>query len=701
MYITTSQLNLIYGLLIIALFSPLMANAQKVQLEVITPGQNAVISGQNLFVSVKVDSQYKFSGVNTVQVFLDDNLLKGITKVKNNTMNFVYPHKIKTGKHKIRVVSRFAGINNLQGGTWTFYAGKKDGIKASTVNKSEKDNLKIRGSISMDYRTEQLSGPGVALRQEPLNTQNLNVDLTAAYKGVEIPVRIFATNNNIYSTQSMNFFQAGFKTRWMELSAGDLNPSFDRLVVGGVRLRGIGLKLKSHLSTIQVYYGDMTSPVNGSLQVYSAGLGILPTNMADSTHYIVSGTYRRTLIAARAELGSVRDELKLCFTGAKVKDDTSSIRYGLAPKDNLALGTDLTLKLFHKSVIINAGIAASIITNDISTGPISKKTLDTSFKVNTSFDPVDYQSLIILNASTLPARPSSYIENLASYTQLNYGNKYQVFMVEYKNTGSLYNSLANPFMPRDYEGVTANEKIYLFKRKISMGGGYQNYNNNLSGINYMKIHTEGYNGSLFLNPGKNWPNISVNYLKQSRTGYSSIIDMQGINDQITNYNANLNYTLKTLGLQHRLRLNYNYSNRADLFNSQNKFSSTNVMAGISENIGKRLNINADLGKATITGTAGTLSDMVLYNIGLDFEIIQKHLHTSLYLSNNKTTMSVFTNETYRQSIIAKASFRFLKGMGIDIEGGYQPYIDVTNSNNNYNEIYGYIRYSCDLGSIFK
>ena len=691
--------------MLLFIIGPHLAHAYangKITLDVLTPKPGAYVPNANLFVSATVDAKHSFVSANKVDVFLDGFLINGILKINKNKMSFLYPATISSGKHKLRVEVKLKGVNQPLRGTWEFYAGKKDYINHGKDTVKSYEDFQLTGIVSVDNRSELLSGSGKDLRQEPNATRTVNIDATARYKGIEIPVRVFATNNNNPALQSMNYFQVGLRTRWLELEAGDLNISFDKLVLSGIRLTGAGIKLKNHLTSIKVYYGDMARPIDGALRVYTPGTGILPSNLVNDSQYVETGVYRRKVVAGRLELCSPKDEIRLCASVFKAKDDVSSIKYGLAPKDNVAAGTDITLRFFHRRITIQSGLAVSVLTNDISSGAISKHILDSTYHVNAPVDPQKYERIIILNASTQPAQLSASFDNMASYVSLNVTNKFQTFTADYKNFGAIYYSLGNPFMLSNYKGLNAQEKISMLKKRVSFSVGYRDYSNNLNGASDVKVHTTGLNGNLFLNPGTKWPTFMFNYINQNRTGTSELVSRPGINDEFSNYMVNINYNSSFWKLRHLFRFMLNISDRTDHVNQQNQFSASNFMFGIGEHLTNGLNVNADIGKAVITSQyGGTLSDITIYNFSLDWQLKPQKYFAGLSVSNTTTMNTLYANQAYRLSFTGKFGYKFYKGMGIDVEAGYQPYIDQVNEQNSYSELFGYIRYTYDLGRIFS
>ena len=695
--------------LILLLQIPCSYSYAQVDITVITPKPDSLVPSNNLFISVETDSNLHFVSASNVEFYLDDYLLNGITKVTGNKVRFVYPHKIRDGKHTIKIEAKFKEYKRLQHGTWVFYSGKKGNRYSTHDNKPPaKAEFKITGMVSIDDREEFITGiHGDSLRQEPAHTRTVNIDAVASYKNMEIPLKIFATTDNVPGIQSMNYFQVGFRNKWLDIAAGDLNPTFDQLILAGVRVQGVGVKLKSHLSSIQFYYGDMTNPVSGILQPYVPGTGVIPTNVipvpgyTDSFKYVVPGVYKRTMIAARAELGSIRDDIKLGFTAFKAKDDTNSIQNGLLPKDNVAGGIDVTVKALHKKLVVKFGAAMSILTNDISGGTISLDTLKQSYHVDPPFDPMKFRNIIILNASTLPANISPAFNDMASFATLSYTTKIQTLTIEAKDIGPLYYSLGNPFLLNDYQGVTAGERFSLFKKKVNIGLGYQFYSNDLDSTTYAKVYTQGLNGNLMVNPGAKWPNFSFNYLSLSRNGTSYVPDIPNVADNLTTYVFNVNYSVKFREIKHTFRVIVNICNRNDQINPQNYYASRNVMLGIGETVSKQLSISADVGKTIMTGYENSnISGMLVYNASIDWQIKPGKYFTSFAVSNNQTLVTPFSDPTFRFSFIGRFGYRFYKGMGLNFECGYQPFIDQTYSSLSYNEVYGYLRYTCELGKLF-
>ena len=91
-----------------------------------------------------------------------------------------------------------------------------------------------------------------------------------------------------------------------------------------------------------------------------------------------------------------------------------------------------------------------------------------------------------------------------------------------------------------------------------------------------------------------------------------------------------------------------------------------------------------------------IANMFTYSSFIDWKIIPKKLFTSFGIANNRNMAGILSSSSSRMSYVYKLGYRFAKGMGLDLEGGYTPYKDYYNSINNYDEKYVYLRYTYDF-----
>ncbi len=663
------------------------ASAQQQEWQILSPLPDSVVADEYLLIAVELPTSVQGE---KLRLYIDNEQVKGNIRLAGQRLSYLHTTSLAPGQHKIRIET---GVPEQQR-EWRFFYRNRD--FAPTKRHPQ---VTLSGTVVAENRTTFLSGTGQDLRQEPNHTTSLGVDMVARYKNAELPVRIFLTSNNRFSTQSMNYYQVGFRNKWVELQAGDLNPDMDRLILTGVRLRGVGAKLKAGGSSIQFFTGELNRAYEGSLITYTPGSGMLPTNPVNDSQFIAPGTYKRAMSAVRIEVGNKTEIFKVGVNAFKAKDVVSSIRYGIAPKENLAGGLDLGLKLFKKSVTFQSGLAASILTNNISNGVINKTTLDTTFGIKLPFDPAAFKDIITLNASTVPAS----LENadfIAWYGTVNYVNKYQSFYVEYRRNGPLFNSLGNPFLRFNYDGFIVGERFALFKRKMSIDLNYQNYSNDLNQSLPVKVHTQNYRTNLTLNPGTKWPIVFLNYLGQFRDGRSNSESIQQVHDVLNNYVVGANLNRRFWDIDHHFRTMLNLSTRQDRLRPANQFTSWNATVGITERFSERYSLNLDVGKMSIVGADDKpIADYLTYNVSFDWQAHPQKLLLTAAFSNNTSFATEYTGTAHRMAALLRMRYNFYKGMGLDFEGGYQPYRNELNSAEDYDESYVFIRYTCDLAAL--
>ncbi|MFI5221441.1 MAG: hypothetical protein ACHQK8_03875 [Bacteroidia bacterium] len=674
----------------------------EVQWQVLSPLPNIPINaGEYLFISVVVNDKFTFNAED-VKIYLDGQLLTATVRATGNRMSAITPTALLSGNHKIEIWTRFLGTEIFKYHGWYVTVVSSPGDEAAK-NKSIFKDVTFAGRIDMDNKQEFLSGSdaALALRQEPLFTRTINVNVDAKYKDLTIPIRYFGTSDNDNSApQSRNYFQSGFKYKGLEVLVGDVNPNFDKLILTGVRVNGFKASIRWGNSAIMFTSGDLNKAKEGSLSKWN-GVGIPPANMntSDSTYIGVNGTFRRSVNAVRFEFGQKKDYFKIGFTGMKATDDTTSIRYGVNPAQNVVGGTDIYINFFKKRLNINAGAAISIITNDISKR-INKDSVEKTFGAM-PFDPNAFSNIIIVNTSTVPLNFSD--GGMTSYYgQLNFTMGPQSFSAEYKKIGSSYQSLGNPFLKNNYEGYSVSERFWVWQRKIIGSVSYQQFLNNLSSTQISSIQTKVITANININIDPNIPQVFCmfsNQVRQSINQVDSFADYLKINDNLRNISVGTNYTRDFWGMTHTIRIMYTTSNRDDLIRSDVGTLFNSLTAGITEIFLKKCTLGIQYGRTNVTDVTGLLINNInTFSGQFQYDFIPKKVGAIAMYTNSTADATLYTPSSLRLSIIGKVYYKFYKGMTISADYGYQPYTEFGPYDHNYNDQYVYVKYSYDLNA---
>ena len=249
------------------------SSAQQVQWTTVAPTANSILGSDGLFIQLMINDAYSFQD-GTIQTMLDGQPINTLIRVSGHKLSIIYEGILPDGKHIIEVKARIPEVGRMESTSWIFYVNRQDAGLGAAATKSNSasnttlantDKASVTGTLTADNRNEIISGSGAALRQEPLATRTVNLDLTAKIKDITIPVKIFSTSDTRFTEQSPNFYSVGFRRKWLEAEVGDMNPAIDKLVLTGVRMRGGRLMMKSKTASMQLFYGYMSQSYEGQI----------------------------------------------------------------------------------------------------------------------------------------------------------------------------------------------------------------------------------------------------------------------------------------------------------------------------------------------------------------------------------------------------------------------------------------------------
>ncbi|GCD77154.1 hypothetical protein JCM31826_06360 [Thermaurantimonas aggregans] len=667
-------------------------NAQELRYQILAPEPEGVVPAENLFVSIMLDDQRTFVP-GKVRIFLNKKPIYPEIKIQQHTLSFIHYELLRNGRNYLRIFFKVQGLSGWQEVEWHFFVNERTPENAKEGQRNKE--YSFGGTISFDNREQFLTGPGAALRQEPPFTRTLTANTRLVLDRVTIPFQMFATSDNRPFLQSRNFFQTGLQTSWFEALVGDLNPAFDRLVLSGVRITGFSTHVKVGGSGLHIVHGQLNRPVEGRLERWDEKFGTIPQNMINDSQLVVPGTYQRNLTAVRMYVGNKKKTWMLALQGLKAKDDTSSIQYGLAPKDNLVGGAEFQARLFRRRVLLQSGISLSAITNDISLGVLSNQELDTNYNVKLPFDPSAFQRIFVINSSTKPTQIST--DFVSYFININWSTSWHQMTADYSRIGPQYFSLSNPFLRNNTDNLLFQERLFLFKKKLTITGIYQAYTNNLNNALLSTLKTENYGAGVQVNISAKYPTIFFQYNRQSRLSTRSVIPGAEVDDYLTMFNGIISYNVQRGRWNTTFRLSGFLNERTDRIRPGSSNTFYNVMIGLGERFGSRTYLSLDFGKTLLySNVQEKLSDVNAFNVNLLYDLIENKLQVSASAGNNRSLSSAWNLPQIRNSFIMRVRYVVVKGLTIDLEGGWQPFEDRNTPINNYQDGYAYARVSYDF-----
>lgn len=563
---------------------------------ILSPEPGEIIQSEELVIAATLISTYKKVDVKSIQLFLDGKNVSKKAEIAHGIVSCV-PKRLKSGKHRIDLIYKTKTSKKRRTLNWRFQVSSTRDTKAPDPSRTKEKML--HGNAFIDLKNE-------AINSRKLETYVAGGNFYGKYSFLKYYTRLYLTSLEEKTSQPRNRYSIGIDGDWFGFNFGDTNPRFNDLILWGRRVRGIEAFIKTGFFNFEFITGETRRAVEGVTYedfkinpITSDTLYYNPTtsdtvNDENWTEYTAKpagyeyvkeeksslyGTYQRLLTGFRPSFGSGKN-FQLGFNFLKVKDQVSSISLGSKPKDNLVLGSDLLIAFDNHRVELRTGIAFSLLTDDISPGPLTKAGIDSTFDTNIPFDPSEFEKYLILNTSTVPLDPSGM--NSLAYNlkfRLNYFNNN--LYIAYKSIGSEYNSLGNSYLKTDIQGILINDRLRLFRNRVLLSLGYDRYDDNFSQKDNNPItdlNTFHINASIF--PPKKLPKISFSYRSHSRNNGLTLADSMNIayaiNNTTDDISVMLSYDLQFLQQNHSFNFSLITSDKVDGLNRENQNLSTGI-----------------------------------------------------------------------------------------------------------------------------
>ncbi len=687
---------------------------------IMSPLPDSTINDDELFIALKFINTVDLAN-NGLRIMIDDRLVTTFVKIANYNLTVLYLLPLKVGAHNIEITAKEKGYQFFAPVKWRFFVRENKSLLPATdtiiVNKNgdsitkpkPKIPISLVGSIVLDSRQTHLSGPGAANRQEPPQTNNANINAELKVGKVSFPLRIFQTSDELTKfykprgIQSRNYFQTGISHEKIELLWGDMSPSFDKLVLTGLKMRGYKFALNFKRFQMQAVHGQLTRAIEGISNDTQNTNGIPNYGWVSNSpgSYILPGTYERNMSGLRLVFGNKMEGTYLGLNFLKVKDNQNSIKYGVAPKDNFVVGADQTFTTNQSKMKGSVGWAYSFFTNDASKPAVTKKQVDSALGTDLKVDPYVFRNVFITNFTTVkPAKNA-----MSMYANVAFRPKNQIITFDFRYFGAGYQSLGNPYLKVDVRQFSVSEQVYMFKRKMNLSLRYQFQDNNRSKTQYSTINQHLFTATYILSPGIKWPQLMVNYMLQNRRSPDLTRESKTLisNDYVETLTSSIIYTLRTGKSSHSLNLQYTQNDRIDKIYNLNNNSMKVYSAGLREQFAP-LNLGVDIqGTKNMstdpTGAVIPFSQSVDSRLRYQYKKIKTTFSVGYVYSH--MIANLYTLGSTRQTMNFNIMCAAVKNFTFELEGGQSPNRSPRNPLVDYNETYLYGRLTHALGYKFR
>lgn len=401
---------------------------------------------------------------------------------------------------------------------------------------------------------------------------------------------------------------------------------------------------------------------------------------------------------------------------------------GNSPEDNLIIGFDFGSQFDKERMEFKFTWNLSLYNRDIWEGAMSRAEMDTALDdsldgligvqydenglvtgdskgIDTSqiFDPLAYEKLFTMNINMSPLvpidittfnkHPITTIVNMPSAAfQLQLTGNYRLnkYTIEYRQVGSEFVTLANPYLTNNTREFIVGDRMNLLDNKLFINVSFNHRDNRILKSVIDPLNTNTFSGSVSLIPGPGSPTFVVNFQSIGKSNGKTELELVGgqLTDQredsrTLNSMISVTYPLEFYHMTHNLVLNFNTVRNQDNLASERRrdyfFQKTDVRTysiTLSSRYTFPLRTMVNLSNSELTvpimGTGGDpiLSKVVWTTLSLrgQYALLENRLKTTggLNIINNRgiTDISLY-------GLTAGVDYKIQDQMALTLDGDIQ------------------------------
>lgn len=652
--------------------------------EVLSPRPDGQVRSGEFFLAATLTDSLTLDPV-SVQLYVGSEDLSSLVKVSGRRVSVLFVGPLGFGPQQVRLVAADADGNAIPTATWgvTVVRGVPVAVSTPTVRPTARkvERVAVNGSLIADSRNASFSGLGSNLRQEPGQTNVMQFRGRMQYRGITMPVRIYATSDENRLFQPRNRYQVGIRSKYLDVYLGDNNPRYESLLINGTRVRGVEAALK--LGPVQLIgiQGELQRGIEGEQLRFTSDMGFPPPNLREDSTFIVTGVYQRNIAAVRLAIGRPRTVL-WGVNAMKSVDQATSIQFGENPKENVVGGTDLQIRI-KRLLQLQGGAAMSVTTDDVSRGVATKAEVDSTFDIDLPFEPRDYENIIVLNASTFPIDPRG-LASLAWYTRLQLRVPSNTLRAEYSSIGDAYVSFANPFIRSDRRGFYITDRFQLFNRRLNGTVRLQQYEDNLSATQLATRETQLMSVNLSALPLVQGPRLLIGYRRKDRE--SKDVGLPQTKDALTTLTLGANYSLNTNGNTHGINIFYTNTERTDDVNPARGSDATTFQVSLTERFHFPLTVGLRFMQLNITSNAiGTLQDQRTYGGNVRYTLLNNQLVIGVHGTVTAAKATDFFPSSQRLDVAMQSAYTLMDDLTLRLRAGISSFDEAEGDARDYTE----------------
>ena len=214
---------------------------------ILSPIQNSNVNKDDILIALSLFS-VKEPNLDKVTVILDDIDISDLIIIEDNLLTYI-PENIAQGLHNVSISMENKYGIKFETVEWSFNI-------ISSYAESQESSFKRSGKITTDVYQSVIEDDVVEY-----NTTNLLLRGNWDWLDLKSNVKI-SSLESIYE-QPRNRYRLDFKTPFLILKLGDVNPEFNQYALWGTRIRGFETQLNNKYFTLKFTQGELTRAIQG------------------------------------------------------------------------------------------------------------------------------------------------------------------------------------------------------------------------------------------------------------------------------------------------------------------------------------------------------------------------------------------------------------------------------------------------------
>lgn len=542
-----------------------------------SPAQNEKQTADDCLIAFAIENTDTTLDIGKTKIFLDDkDITEKLILSENTFVGKIDTSLLYQGLHYLKIE-----LYNYQ--MEVIHSEKKQfSIIKYLPGEVKLKNINYKGSFSFEKRNENISGFSSTYNRGTIYANS-------EYDFIKLNSMLYLTNEEKSYRQPQNRYFIGLEIPHLKIGYGDVYPIFPSLIMSGKRTRGFLVEGYIGFFHLNILYGELTRKIPSEVQKVDSPDDPTKTYIldSDSTTWLAihrRGEFKRDIFVIRP-IFKKGENFNLGFSYLKSKDDKNSIQYGIMPKENLVLGTDLYLSFDKRRIELTSQAAFSAMNNDITTGTIQDEQIDTFFNSLTESEKElirkvknTLSKFITVNEHIVPLS----LRNLTTLAyegalSLNYFDNQ--LKISYIKRGSAYESFGQSYIRKDIHGFNLIDRIRLLKNRLFISLGLERLTDNTDHSKLTTTQYTTFNSSILYYPIQNLPSISLGYTHGTTKNHSPDANFE-INDLSNRIFFQTNYNFKYLA-SHTILLNLSTSSRNDQTYRNLDLYSASVTIGIN------------------------------------------------------------------------------------------------------------------------